>query len=124
MKILLVIQITILAMTLNLYFSFNFFSISRRKMYSYYNMNRKSHHIQNMVRLFNSVANKNDGTIGDGIDDIIDNNEKSLKKSKKFVSFPFRYHEELNITVDDITNLGIGVGRALLADGSKWVCKK
>ena len=123
MKILLVIQITILAMTLNLYFSFNLFGISRRKMYSYHNMNKNKHHIQNMFRLFNLVANKNDGTSGDGLDDTIDNNEKSLKKSKKFVSFPFSYHEELNITVDDITNLGIGVGRALLADGSKWVYK-
>ena len=45
----------------------------------------------------------------------------SMKKSKKFNSFPFEYHKEFIMTVDDITNLGVGVGRVELSDGSKWV---
>ena len=29
----------------------------------------------------------------------------------KFNSFPFQYHEEINVLIEDITNLGYGVGR-------------
>jgi 23S rRNA (uracil1939-C5)-methyltransferase/tRNA (uracil-5-)-methyltransferase len=41
---------------------------------------------------------------------------------KKFIPTPFQYHEIITITIDDITNLGSGVGRYLLPDGiSSWV---
>jgi len=36
------------------------------------------------------------------------------KISKKFVSTPFAYHTELVLTIDDVTNLGVGVGRVEL----------
>jgi len=32
----------------------------------------------------------------------------------KFVPFPFGYHEEIELTIDDLTNLGDGVGRVQL----------
>ena len=35
---------------------------------------------------------------------------------KKFVSFPFMYHEELDVTVDSLTNLGVGVCRVNIGD--------
>ncbi len=33
------------------------------------------------------------------------------KKSKKFKNIPFEYHQELTLKIDDLTNLGLGVGR-------------
>ena len=48
---------------------------------------------------------------------------KDMKKfmPKRFVKFPFDYHERVSITISDVTNLGSGVGRKVLSDGSKWV---
>ena len=40
---------------------------------------------------------------------------------KKFSAFPFQYHEELIVTIEDVTNLGLGVARAKIADGQSWV---
>ena len=42
-------------------------------------------------------------------------------KSKSFVPTPFQYHEELIIEIEDLTNLGLGIGRHTLPDGRKWV---
>lgn len=39
----------------------------------------------------------------------------------KAVSHPFKDGLELTLRIEDITNQGIGVGRTLLVDGSKWV---
>ena len=38
---------------------------------------------------------------------------------KKFVPVPFAYHQEIEMTVDSLTNLGSGIGRV---DGcpAKW----
>ena len=30
---------------------------------------------------------------------------------KKFVAFPFEYHQEIEVAIDSLTNLGAGVGR-------------
>ena len=40
---------------------------------------------------------------------------------KSFIDFPFAYHQELTLHVDDLTNLGSGVARHTLEDGSNWV---
>lgn len=40
---------------------------------------------------------------------------------KNFVDFPFAYHEEMELVIDDLTNLGMGVARKEVADGSSWV---
>lgn len=40
---------------------------------------------------------------------------------RRFVPFPFKYHEEVDIVIDDLTNLGFGVGRKTLPDGKSWV---
>jgi tRNA/tmRNA/rRNA uracil-C5-methylase (TrmA/RlmC/RlmD family) len=40
---------------------------------------------------------------------------------RPFNSFPFAYGEEIELQIDDLTNLGQGVGRTKLSDGSKWV---
>eukprot|EP00586_Coscinodiscus_wailesii_P022639 CAMPEP_0172521048 /NCGR_PEP_ID=MMETSP1066-20121228/292353_1 /TAXON_ID=671091 /ORGANISM="Coscinodiscus wailesii, Strain CCMP2513" /LENGTH=528 /DNA_ID=CAMNT_0013303897 /DNA_START=255 /DNA_END=1841 /DNA_ORIENTATION=- len=50
-------------------------------------------------------------------DDLVtSNNDKEeaaarVKIPKKFVPFPFQYHEELTLRVDSLTNLGIGICR-------------
>jgi len=36
-------------------------------------------------------------------------------------SFPFALHEVIELKIEDLTNLGLGVGRKALGDGSKWV---
>lgn len=38
-----------------------------------------------------------------------------------FNAFPFALKEVITLTVDDLTNLGLGVGRSKLSDGSNWV---
>ena len=35
----------------------------------------------------------------------------SPRPPKKFVAFPFEYHQEIEVTIDSLTNLGAGVGR-------------
>jgi len=40
---------------------------------------------------------------------------------RKASSHPLHDGLELKLRIDDITNQGLGVGRTLLADGSKWV---
>ena len=42
-------------------------------------------------------------------------------KSKSFITTPFLYHEEVIIEIEDLTNLGLGIGRHTLQDGRKWV---
>jgi tRNA/tmRNA/rRNA uracil-C5-methylase (TrmA/RlmC/RlmD family) len=49
------------------------------------------------------------------------NNEVQSAPPKKFNAFPFTYHQEITIKIDSLSNLGQGVGRATLADGSSWV---
>jgi len=47
-------------------------------------------------------------------DDNNDDNDDSIittRVPKKFVPVPFEYHQVLDIVIDDITNLGLGVGR-------------
>lgn len=48
-------------------------------------------------------------------------NSKELKTPYGFVATPFKYQEEIVIDIDDLSNLGSGVGRYSLPDGSKWV---
>ena len=38
-----------------------------------------------------------------------------------FVPTPFKYQEEIVLDIDDLSNLGQGVGRYTLPDGSRWV---
>ena len=40
---------------------------------------------------------------------------------KKFKPQPFAYHEEIELTIDSLTNLGAGVSRVDLGDDRKWV---
>jgi len=51
--------------------------------------------------------------------------EKQKRIPKKFNPFPFEYHEELDVVVEDLTNLGVGVARHNLNDvegvSSQWV---
>lgn len=42
-------------------------------------------------------------------------------KTKSFVPIPFEYHQEIVINIEDLTNLGLGIGRYTLPDGRKWV---
>jgi 23S rRNA (uracil1939-C5)-methyltransferase/tRNA (uracil-5-)-methyltransferase len=51
---------------------------------------------------------------------------KSVKRNvfepkNKFNPFPFAFQEEVTITITDITNLGSGVGRKKLENGTEWV---
>lgn len=48
-------------------------------------------------------------------------NSKGKIVKKKFNSFPFQYQEEVIVKITNITNLGSGVGRKELSDGSQWV---
>jgi predicted RNA-binding protein with TRAM domain len=43
------------------------------------------------------------------------------KVPKKFVNHPFEYHEEIELDITDLTNLGYGLGRTTLPDGGEWV---
>ena len=54
-----------------------------------------------------------------GVNDI--ERKTSHRKPKRFVDFPFEYHEEMIVSIDDITNLGVGVARRKLEDGKDWV---
>ena len=47
--------------------------------------------------------------------------EKGQWKPKRFIDFPFAYHEEMIVSIEDITNLGMGVARTKLKDGNEWV---
>lgn len=38
-----------------------------------------------------------------------------VRAPHKFVAFPFGYHEEIELTIDDLTNMGDGVGRVQLS---------
>ena len=40
---------------------------------------------------------------------------------KNFNPIPFPYHSEIEVEINDLTNLGHGVGRKRLDDGSNWV---
>lgn len=42
-------------------------------------------------------------------------------RAKVFVDKPFFYHEELDVVIEDITNLGVGIARHALAPNSSWV---
>lgn len=47
-----------------------------------------------------------------------------ISKSKEIPAhrdFPFAYHEVLSLNVTELTNLGSGLGRFSLTDGSQWV---
>ena len=47
-----------------------------------------------------------------------------MSKKKKFNDRPFAYHQEIELTVSTLTNLGLGLGRVALADAGeerKWV---
>ena len=44
----------------------------------------------------------------------------SVLKKKKFNDQPFPYHQELELEVSTLTNLGVGLGRVTLGEG-KWV---
>lgn len=45
----------------------------------------------------------------------------NFKPSKNFIDFPFKYHEEIELSIVDLTNLGIGLGRSKLSSGEDWV---
>lgn len=38
-----------------------------------------------------------------------------------FKSFPFAQSEELELYIEDLTNLGLGVGRVVIDNGASWV---
>lgn len=38
------------------------------------------------------------------------------RKSKGFLAWPFEYHEDLKVTIEDLTNLGVGVARVDIGD--------
>jgi tRNA/tmRNA/rRNA uracil-C5-methylase (TrmA/RlmC/RlmD family) len=40
---------------------------------------------------------------------------------KNYIEFPFPYHQMIDLTIDDLSNLGSGVGRYTLPDGQRWV---
>jgi hypothetical protein len=46
---------------------------------------------------------------------------QQVYNTKKFRPFPFAYHDVLRLTITDITNLGVGIGRYVLEDSSEWV---
>ena len=46
---------------------------------------------------------------------------KSPVPPRKFIEFPFRYHEELTLKIESLSNLGLGVARHRLDDGQLWV---
>ena len=60
--------------------------------------------------------------VTDGEDDDEGGKAKQTKtmRSKKFHPFPFDYHEELELTIDALSNLGVGIARVPL-DGTNWV---
>ena len=39
---------------------------------------------------------------------------------KNFIDFPFKYRQEMDVTITDLTNLGLGVARPTLNDGGYW----
>jgi hypothetical protein len=43
------------------------------------------------------------------------------RKKKAFCAIPFVYHQELILDIDNMSNLGLGIARHVLPDGSKWV---
>lgn len=45
----------------------------------------------------------------------------SLRPPRKQNTFPFAYHQEIEMVVEDLSNLGMGVGKYTLDDGRKWV---
>lgn len=53
--------------------------------------------------------------------DIEDMIEPSPLPPRKFIDFPFRYHEQLTLKIEDLSNLGLGVARHRLEDGQLWV---
>jgi tRNA/tmRNA/rRNA uracil-C5-methylase (TrmA/RlmC/RlmD family) len=61
-----------------------------------------------------SRANKDD----DNNDDDGDEESSEIKVPRKFKAFPFQYHEELTLTVDALTNRGIGVCRAEIPESA------
>ena len=61
------------------------------------------------------------GGINDGARVNLQKEGEGGRKPKRFVDFPFSYHEEIIVSIDDITNLGVGVARTKLKDGSEWV---
>jgi 23S rRNA (uracil1939-C5)-methyltransferase/tRNA (uracil-5-)-methyltransferase len=46
-----------------------------------------------------------------------------VSKSKKFNDRPFAYHQEIELEITTLTNLGLGLGRVppLEAGGAPWV---
>lgn len=54
-------------------------------------------------------------------DDKEDGADAGPRTPKKFKAFPFAYHELLELEIEDLTNLGQGVGKVTLADGARWV---
>ena len=47
--------------------------------------------------------------------------EVPATKQKKFSPIPFEYAQEIVIEIEDLTNLGLGIGRYTLEDGRQWV---
>lgn len=47
--------------------------------------------------------------------------ESKATPPRKFKDFPFAYHQELTLKIDSLSNLGQGVARTTLNDGSIWV---
>ena len=52
-----------------------------------------------------------------GADDRVEESPE-IKVPRKFKPFPFQYHEELTLTVDALTNRGIGVCRAIIPESA------
>lgn len=42
-----------------------------------------------------------------------------MRPPKKFVAFPFEYHQEIEVTIDALSNLGAGIAKVDLADFGK-----
>lgn len=44
-----------------------------------------------------------------------------IRPPRKQNTFPFAYHQEIEVVVEDLSNLGMGVAKYTLDDGRKWV---
>ena len=45
----------------------------------------------------------------------------AIKIPRNFNPEPFEYHSKIELVIEDLTNLGLGIGRTELPDGPRWV---
>ena len=116
--ILIIIMILLKTITV-LGFRSSLSSLSSRSLLSRSSLLSSSTLLNRKYNKFKKIkSNINDNITGTAISNtknINDNdNDDSIittRVPKKFVPVPFVYHQVLDIVIDDITNLGLGVGR-------------